>query len=226
MNSKDPNPKSLTPFFLRQKIMQFIDAVASVIQKEGVSLSPAEIRDRMKSDYPQFYGTEPHQGMVDRGSCQSLDHALMLQVYNLAKNARFICDRSSKPMRLSIAEDETPQHEEKADLISDEAIERDIGTVYILKTGTFTREGHEIIKIGITSGEVEQRITQLYTTGVPYRFSIHAAHKISGFIEMERALHSLLARFRINNSREFFTDNALPFVDKIIALHLEIKSDK
>jgi hypothetical protein len=203
--------------------MQFIDAVTSVIQKAGIALSPAEIRDRIKVDHPQFYGAESHQGMVDRGSCQSLDHALMLQVYNLAKNARFICDRSTKPMRLSVAEDEAFQHEEKVDLISDEAIESDLGTVYILKTGTFTREGKEIIKIGITSGEVEQRIAQLYTTGVPYRFSIHASHKISGFIEMERALHSLLARFRLNSSREFFTDDALPFVDRIIALHEEIK---
>lgn len=204
--------------------MQFIDAVASVIQKAGVPLSPAEIRDRIKIDYPQFYGTESHQGMVDRGSCQSLDHALMLQVYNLAKNPRFICDRSTKPMRLFNAEDETPQHEEKEELISVEAIEKDLGTVYILKTGTFTREGKEIIKIGITSGEVEQRITQLYTTGVPYRFTIHAVHRISGFIEVERALHSLLSRFRLNNSREFFTDDALLFVDRVIALHGEIKS--
>lgn len=207
---------------VRQKIMQFIDAVTSVLQKAGTPLSPAEIRDRLKIDYPHFYGTESHQRMVERRSCQSLDHALMLQVYNLAQNARFTCDRSVKPMQLSIAENDAPACDDKGDFISAEAIEKDAGTVYILKTGTFTRDGKEIIKIGITSGEVEQRISQLYTTGVPYRFSIHAAHKINGFIELERALHSLLARFRLSSSREFFTDDALPFVDKILALHKEI----
>lgn len=203
--------------------MQFIDAVISVIKEAGSALSPAEIRERLKVSYPQFYGTDSHRGLVSSGSCQSLDHALMLQVYNLAKNRHFTCDRSTKPMRLSISDEEITQHEEEeVELISDEAIEKDIGTLYVLKTGTFTKDGKEIIKIGITSGDVEQRITQLYTTGVPYRFSVHATFKISGFIEIERVLHTMLNKFRLNNSREFFTDESLQFVDKIIALHKEI----
>lgn len=128
-------------------------------------------------------------------------------------------------MKLSISESEEIQNEEAVDFVSVEEVEKNLGTIYILKTGTFTQAGKEIVKIGITSGETEQRITQLFTTGVPYRFQIHKTYQISGFIELERALHSMLARFRLNASREFFTEDAIPFVDRIIALHNEIKGD-
>jgi T5orf172 domain len=202
--------------------MQFIDAVVAVIGRSGESLSPAEIRDRLKLYYPQFYGTDSHAGMVERGSCQSLDHALMLQVYNLAKNSRFICDRSSRPMKLSLSEVEKLPIDDGSEFVSAESIEQDFGVVYVLKTGTFTKMGKEIVKIGITSGDINSRVSQLFTTGVPYRFQVYAVYKITGFIEVERALHLLLNKYRLNNSREFFSDEVLPFVEKIVALHEDI----
>ncbi|HEY7334156.1 MAG TPA: GIY-YIG nuclease family protein [Bryobacteraceae bacterium] len=36
---------------------------------------------------------------------------------------------------------------------------------------------------------------------------------------LERALHSLLDPYRINRSREFFTDRCLPHVEQIVAIH-------
>ncbi|MGH7950588.1 MAG: GIY-YIG nuclease family protein [Limisphaerales bacterium] len=203
--------------------MQFIDAVTQIIQDANSSLTPLEIREQLKIKHPQFYNTEAHRHDVEKGNYQSLDHALLAQVYRLARNSRFICDRSSRPMKLSISDLEEIQNEEETDFVSVEEVENNVGTIYIFKTGTFTQSGKEIFKIGITSCEIKQRIEQLFTTGVPYRFQIHKTYQISGFIELERSLHLLLARFRLNASREFFTEDAIPFVDRIIALHNEIK---
>jgi hypothetical protein len=44
--------------------------------------------------------------------------------------------------------------------------------VYVLGTNLYTKDGQEIIQIGITTGSVEARINQLYTTGVPFRFRV------------------------------------------------------
>jgi len=42
----------------------------------------------------------------------------------------------------------------------------------VLSTGLYTAEQAEIGKIEITTGSVDKRITHLYTTGVPFRFTI------------------------------------------------------
>jgi hypothetical protein len=203
--------------------MQFSDAVAQIIQSANKPLSPVQIREQLKSKYPQFYGTEAHKLQVEKGNYQSLDHALMAQVYGLARNSRFICDRSCRPMKLAIPDEYDEAAEEAEGVVSPEEVENNIGKIYVLGTGTFTKTGKEIYKIGITSLEIEQRIAQLFTTGVPFRFRPYKTYEVTGFIELERALHSLLADFRLNAQREFFTEDALPFVEQIIALHNAIK---
>lgn len=105
-----------------------------------------------------------------------------------------------------------------------EDFESTSGKVYIIKTGTHTKDRKEIIKIGHTTQEIQQRISQLYTTGVPFEFTIHAIHQIQNHIELEQALHKLLSKFRLNKSREFFTEDALPYVDKIIEIHRAIQN--
>jgi hypothetical protein len=44
-------------------------------------------------------------------------------------------------------------------------------------------------------------------------------------VELEEALHSLLAPFRLNKSREYFSEDALKFVDRIVQTHNEIQGD-
>jgi hypothetical protein len=203
--------------------MKFIEAVTTIIEKAQMPLSPVEIREQIKNDFPEFYDTEVHKGKVERGTCKSLDHALTLQVYNLAGSDRIICDRSARPMRFSVVSESLSTNEDEIDIISEQSIEEGVGILYILKTRTFTDTGKEIIKIGITSGDIEKRISQLYTTGVPYRFEVYATYTLSGFIEIEKALHCLLSRYRINTSREFFSEDALPFINRIISLFDEIE---
>ncbi len=63
------------------------------------------------------------------------------------------------------------------------------------------------VKIGITDRpDVQDRMADLYTTGVPFPFDCVIAWEIEGkaAVEIERALHTAFAPNRPNRSREFF----------------------
>ena len=130
----------------------------------------------------------------------------------------FFCDYSTKPYSVSLTTSELVN-----DIPELEAFEANNGYVYVLKTGTYTQHGREIIKIGFTSLGVERRIAQLYTTGVPFEFSIHKIYSARNFIELEQVLHKIFVDFRINKSREFFTDEVLPFIDAIVAINSSVQ---
>ena len=64
-----------------------------------------------------------------------------------------------------------------------------------------------IVKIGMTDRpDVERRMAELYTTGVPLPFDCVVAREIQDreAVEIERALHTAFGPNRINRSREFF----------------------
>ena len=103
--------------------------------------------------------------------------------------------------------------------------ETDEGFVYVLKTDTYTKDGKEIIKIGFTAQDINQRINQLYTTGVPFKFKVHAVYQTKNFIGLETALHKLLDPFKLNKSREFFIEDALAYIEKIVELHKTIQGE-
>lgn len=104
-----------------------------------------------------------------------------------------------------------------------ERLEAGIGTLYVLGTSLFTKEGDEIVKIGITSGNVENRIAQLYTTGVPFRFRVITQFETKNYAELEQSIHKLLDPYRLNRSREFFIEKCLPYVEKIVSVHKYIQ---
>ena len=198
-------------------MMTLSDAVKEVLLSVSLPLTPQEIREKIKISFPDFYDTESHNRNVERGHYQNLDHALLAQIYSLVRsNDFFFCDKTKKPMKISLIED----GEEPIPSIED--FENDDGIVYVLKTNTFTNDGKEIIKIGFTTQDIQKRINQLYTTGVPFQFNIHTTYKTIYYIELEQAIHKLLAPFKINKSREFFTDDALPFFENIVNLHIKI----
>jgi hypothetical protein len=195
------------------------DAIKEVLLSSASPLTPQEIRDTIKARHPQLYNTESHQRNVSKGHYNSLDHALLAQIYGMTRtNEDFFCDTSFKPMKISMSRAELAE-----ELPTIEDFEGTSGKVYVLKTGTHTKDGKEIIKIGHTTQEVQQRISQLYTTGVPFEFTVHAIYQTQNHIELEQALHKLLLKFRLNKSREFFTEDALPYVDKIVEIHRTIQ---
>lgn len=62
-----------------------------------------------------------------------------------------------------------------------------------------------IVKIGNTSqNDVQSRMAQLYTTGVPVPFECVYAAEVPDAIGLEKALHNAFAPQRINPKREFF----------------------
>ena len=199
------------------------DAVVRILKQSPKPLAPSEIRDQIKLEFPALYGTERQQAYFAKGHFNSLDHALTAEIYKLVRRSEnFFCDDTSRPMRISLATDsgdaETDQVGEDYDSAS--------GTLYVLGTSTFTELQKEIVKIGITTRPLDERIKQLYTTGVPFRFRCLKSYLVPGFASLETALHNLLTPFRLNDGREFFTSDAVPFVERVVAIHAEIRSGR
>lgn len=77
------------------------------------------------------------------------------------------------------------------------------GIVYLLTNQSMPG----LVKIGMTTQkEIEQRMKELYTTGVPLPFECQFACKVkkSDCAKIEKALHTAFAPQRINANREFF----------------------
>ena len=209
--------------------MTFRHVVRQILHSHPEGLTPQQLREIVKSSYPNYYGTESHTRNVEKGHYQDLDHALLAHIYVIAKNDACIdVDRGFKPLKIklsSLNEDSAAVlgEDQEIDNESLDKLESGKGTIYVLGTNLYTKDGEEIIKIGITTGSVEARIHQLYTTGVPLRPRIIDTHETKNYNEAEQAIHKLLAPYRINQSREFFTQKCLPFVKQILSVHEDIQ---
>ena len=85
--------------------MKFSEAAKDVCLLAGVPLTPQEIREKVKANYPQFYNTPAHARNVEKGHYQDLDHALLAQIYiTVGSSDKFICDKTCKPMKISLNE--------------------------------------------------------------------------------------------------------------------------
>ena len=74
------------------------------------------------------------------------------------------------------------------------------GIVYVLKNPAFPH----LIKIGVTlRDEVQVRMAELFSTGVPLPFECVYAGKVKDAKKVERSLHQAFSPNRINPSREF-----------------------
>jgi hypothetical protein len=73
--------------------------------------------------------------------------------------------------------------------------------VYVLSNSAMP----DIVKIGkTTQADVEIRMNQLYTTGVPVPFECVYAIEVNDCSKVESALHIAFGPYRINPNREFF----------------------
>ncbi len=62
-----------------------------------------------------------------------------------------------------------------------------------------------LVKIGLTNGSVEERLTQLSTvSSVPLPFECYFAAEVNNAAKLEKTLHQLFAEMRVNPKREFF----------------------
>ena len=206
--------------------MSFVDLIRQILRSHPDGMTPQQIRETVKANYPDFYGTESHRRNVEKGHYKDLDHALLAQIYVASRTGgQIFVDKTQKPIRLTLApgvSDDISVPDEEIDAENLERLEAGVGTLYVLGTNLYTKNGEEIIKIGITTGTVENRINQLYTTGVPFRFRVIKEFETKNYYELEQSIHKLLDPYRINRSREFFTEKCLPYVEQIISIHKDI----
>ena len=83
--------------------MTFTDVLKSILASACGPMTPQEIREQIKREYPEHYGTPSHVRNVAKGHYKSLDHALLAQIYSLVRmNRSFSCDKNHKPVRISL----------------------------------------------------------------------------------------------------------------------------
>lgn len=79
-----------------------------------------------------------------------------------------------------------------------------------------------LVKIGFTvRNDANQRIAQLYTTGVPVPFKLEFACRVKNAGEVERALHLAFGPNRFNPKREFFSIQPEQAIAILKLLHTE-----
>jgi T5orf172 domain len=61
-----------------------------------------------------------------------------------------------------------------------------------------------LVKIGITSGDVSERIKQLDNTSIPLPFECFYAAEVTDAAKAEKAIHTAFGDHRVRPSREFF----------------------
>jgi hypothetical protein len=61
-----------------------------------------------------------------------------------------------------------------------------------------------LVKIGISSGNVVDRVKQLFATGVPLPFECFYAAEVTDSAKIEKAIHEAFDDHRVHRSREFF----------------------
>lgn len=212
---------------MMQNELSFTDVIRQILRQNPEGLTPQQIRDIVKVEYPQHVGTPSHLRNVAAGNYKDLDHAVLARIYLACRSASDIsADKSRKPHLMTLLADATDAEIKADDFIEGEdlaKLEADVGTLYVLSTGLYTADQVEIVKIGITTGSVDKRITQLYTTGVPFRFTIVSQLETTNYSKLEQALHCLFDKYRINKSREFFTAHCLKFLPELIAIHRKIE---
>jgi hypothetical protein len=74
------------------------------------------------------------------------------------------------------------------------------GTVYVLINESMPN----LVKIGMTTRSVSQRMAELYQTGVPTPFELYAEYDCPDCSQVESEVHDSLNECRVNGSREFF----------------------
>ena len=83
------------------------------------------------------------------------------------------------------------------------------------------------IKIGITSGDspsnVQKRMKELDSTGVPRAFECEYAAVVNNYLQVEKALHTAFGGFRVRDSSEFFQEISPHRVMAVLKL-LEVRN--
>jgi len=96
--------------------------------------------------------------------------------------------------------------------------EDSVGLVYILTNPSMPG----LVKIGMTEqDDANVRVAQLYTTGVPFPFTIEFVGKVADAERVEDAFHIAFGPYRVNPKREFFRIDPEQAIALLSLLHSE-----
>ena len=91
------------------------------------------------------------------------------------------------------------------------------GIVYVLTNESMPN----LVKIGMTTRSVSQRMAELYQTGVPTPFELYAEYDCPDCRQVEIDVHNILDECRVNGSREFFVCPPEKAAQKVMDAHRE-----
>lgn len=204
-------------------LLKLPEAIFRLLSQSVGGMTPQQLRDQIKVAYPYLYDTPAQRKSVEAGHFNDIGHALLAAIYTaVKKDERYLIDRSVKPFRVSLEVGTDLDGSIEAE--AGENPELQTGIVYVLGTGVYTKDGKHIVKIGYTTQDLAARIRQLYTTGAMFKFEELASYRVDNYDLLESALHKLLAPFRLNNAREFFSEEVIPYVAEIAAIHQRIQA--
>jgi hypothetical protein len=85
--------------------MKFSYVIKSIVSSHKSPLTPQEIKEIIKKEYPALYNTSTHIRNVKKGHYKDSDHALLAQIYSYIRNNKeFHCYKHHKPMKVSLKE--------------------------------------------------------------------------------------------------------------------------
>lgn len=94
---------------------------------------------------------------------------------------------------------------------------KDTQIVYVLTNDAMPG----IIKIGMTQRSIEQRMRDLYSSGVPVPFECYHASVVQNAQDVEKRLHNAFEKYRTNQNREFFEIKPESVVEILEMLEIE-----
>jgi hypothetical protein len=84
--------------------VSLFELIRQMLRLRPQGMTPQEIREVIKADHSDYYGTKSHIRNVAKRHCKDLDHALLAQIYGASRNAQgIVVDKSQKPFRLTLA---------------------------------------------------------------------------------------------------------------------------
>ncbi len=84
--------------------MSFVDLIRQILRTHPEGMTPQQIRETIKANYPDFYDTDSHRRNVEKKHYNDLDHALLAQIYGASRTVRqIVVDKTQKPIRLTLA---------------------------------------------------------------------------------------------------------------------------
>ncbi|CAM3746379.1 T5orf172 domain-containing protein [Pseudomonas reidholzensis] len=89
-----------------QNELSFTDVVREILRQRPEGLTPQQIREIVKVEYPQHVGTASHLKNVAAGNYKDVDHAVLARIYLACRGASDIAaDKSRKPHLMTLLAD-------------------------------------------------------------------------------------------------------------------------